>query len=218
MKIINNIEINKTHSIVDYKQAVSYMEQRVSEIAIQKKKELIWFLQHDHIYTIGASGQENEIHHKMNIPYIKTNRGGKVTYHGPGQRIVYFLIDLKKRRKDVRKFVNLIEKSAIDLLNEFDVEAKTFSNRVGIWVIKNKKIKLNKEEKIGAIGLRVKKWVVYHGLSFNINPDLNYYKNIDPCGLPEYSITSLESLGIKISNQDFDDLYLKFFLKHLKKL
>lgn len=218
MKIINNIEINQTTGIVQYKLALQSMEKRVVNISLQKAKELIWFLNHDHIYTIGSSGNENQIYEKKNTPFIRTNRGGKVTYHGPGQRIVYLLIDLKKRKRDIRKFVSLIEKSAIDVLREFNIEAQTFPNRIGIWVTKNQKTKLDKEEKIGAIGLRVKKWIVYHGLSFNIDPNLNYYNNIDPCGLSEYSVTSLKKLGITLSTHKFDELYLKFFLKHLKNL
>ena len=173
---------------------------------------------HNNIYTLGTSGTEKDIHGDIKIPILKTNRGGKVTYHGPGQRVVYFLINLGKREKDVRKFVSLIENSAIKVLKEFNIEAKTFENRVGIWVIKNKEIVLEKEQKIGAIGLRIKKWITYHGLSFNIKPDLSYYKKINACGLKEYSSTSMEKLGENISFKEFDELYLKFFLRGLKNL
>ena len=218
MKINKNIEINYSSELVDYEDSLNLMEERVNEIALNKKSELIWFLNHDHIYTMGASGTVEEIRWELDAPFFKTNRGGKITYHGPGQRIIYFLINLKNRKRDIRKFVNLIENSAIKVLKEFDIEAKTFPDRVGIWIIKNKKNHLNKEQKIGAIGLRIKKWVTYHGLSFNINPNLKYYEKIDACGLKNYSSTSMKSLGININNDEFDKIYLKYFLEDLNKL
>jgi len=218
MKNKNLIEIHHSSKAIDYQESLNFMEKRIIDISLNKKQELIWFLNHDNIYTMGTSAKKNEIHQDAQIPIINTNRGGRTTYHGPGQRIVYFLINLNKRKKDIRKFVNLIENSAIDVLKEFGLEAQTFSDRIGIWVTKNKDIKLEKEEKIGAIGLRVKKWVTYHGLSFNLNPNLNYYKNINACGFSEYSATSMKKLGENISQEQFDNLYLKFFLKRLKKL
>ena len=218
MKILEDIQINHSTNAVDYQDSIQFMEKRVLDILLKKEKELIWFLNHNHIYTIGTSGTKKEIRTKINIPFLKTNRGGKVTYHGPGQRIVYFLINLKNRKKDIRKFVSLIENAAIEMLKEFEIESTTFPDRIGIWVTKNKTVKLDKEEKIGAIGLRVKKWVTYHGLSFNLNPNLDYYKNIDACGLPKYYTTSMKALGVNLSQENFDKLYLKFFLKGLKKL
>jgi lipoyl(octanoyl) transferase len=218
MKIKNLIEINHSNESIDYQESLNFMEKRIIDISLNKKQELIWFLNHNNIYTMGTSAKKNEIHQDAQIPIIKTNRGGRTTYHGPGQRIVYFLINLNKRKKDIRKFVNLIESSAIDVLNEFGLEAQTFSDRIGIWVTKNKNIKLKKEEKIGAIGLRVKKWITYHGLSFNLNPKLKYYQYIDACGLTEYSATSMQKLGIDLSDENFDKIYLKYFLQNLKKL
>ena len=193
------------------------METTVDKILNQNANNLIWFLNHDHIYTCGTSANKNEILHKTNIPVIKTNRGGKTTYHGPGQRIVYLMINLNKRKKDIRKFVNLIEQSVISLLKEFNIESTTFEDRIGIWVTKyNKKI-IKKEKKIGAIGLRIKKWVTYHGLSFNINPNLSYYENILPCGLVDCSVTSLEELGIKLTEKEFDKIFINYFSKALNK-
>jgi len=218
MNVDKNIQISHSTTKVAYKNSLKFMEKRVIDILMGKELELIWFLNHDNIYTMGTSSDRNEIISPVKIPVHKTNRGGKITYHGPGQRIVYLLINLNDRKKDIRKFVNIIENSAIDVLKEFDIEARTFPNRVGIWVTKNKKYKLDKEEKIGAIGLRVKKWITYHGLSFNLNPNLNYYKNINACGFSEYSATSMKKLGENISQEQFDNLYLKFFLKRLKKL
>ena len=218
MKLITKIDIRHSNTLIDYQESLEFMENRVNNICHENERELIWFLNHDNIYTLGTSGNTNQVNSKIDIPIFNTNRGGKITYHGPGQRIVYFMIDLKKRKKDIRKFVSLIEKSAINVLKEFDIEAKTFPDKIGIWVTKNKSSKLLKEEKIGAIGLRLKKWVTYHGLSFNIDTNLDYYKNINACGLLNYSSTSLKKLGVSLSQNEFDKLYLKYFLKDLKIL
>ena len=193
------------------------METTVDKILNQNSNDLIWFLNHDHIYTCGTSANKNEILQKTNIPVIETNRGGKTTYHGPGQRIVYFMINLNNRKKDIRKFVSVIEQSTIYLLKEFDIEARTFPKRIGIWITKSRGKKLSKEKKIGAIGLRIKKWVTYHGLSFNIYPDLKYYQNIHACGLKNFLPTSLLDLDIKLSNKDFDERFKRIFYEKLKR-
>ena len=178
----------------------------------------MWFLNHNHVYTCGTSADKNEILSKTNIPILQTNRGGKTTYHGPGQRIVYFMIDLNKRKKDIRKFVNIIENSVISLLKEFDIEATTFPEKVGIWVIRYQGNKLSKEKKIGAIGLRIRKWVTYHGLSFNINPDLKFYENINACGLNNYSSTSLKDLCINLTDKEFDKMFNKNFNNRMSQM
>ena len=214
----NKITIKKSNQNIDYFEAISFMEKKVKNIFSKKENEMIWFLNHDHIYTCGTSANDNEILYSKNIPIIKTSRGGKTTYHGPGQRIVYFMINLNNRKKDIKKFINLLESSTIYFLKEFDIEATTYPKRVGIWVTKNKDKKLTKEKKIGAIGLRLKKWVTYHGLSFNINPDLSYYDNIHACGLRDYQTTSLSDLGIKINYDEFDEMFMKKFNNELKKL
>ena len=216
--MINKIEIKHSLGLVEYQKSLDFMEKRVLGIANNSESELVWLLNHNHIYTMGTSSSENEIINKINIPFFNSNRGGKITYHGPGQRVIYFLINLTNKKRDIRKFVTLLETSAIKVLQNFNIEAKTFNDRVGIWVIKNGNTRLKKEEKIGAIGLRVKKWITYHGLSFNINPNLEYYKNISACGLSNYSTTSMQALGINISQNQFDELYLKYFLEDLKKL
>ena len=164
-----NIEIKKEYQFVDYEKSLELMQVRVNDIINESKNELIWFLNHDHIYTQGTSSSEKEI--------LKTNRGGKTTYHGPGQRIIYFMINLNKRKKDVRNFITVIEKSLIEFLNIYNIDCRTYKDRVGIWVTGKNGKKFSREEKIGAIGLRLKKWITYHGLSVNINPDLDYYNN-----------------------------------------
>ena len=214
---MDEIEIKKTKKILDYESALKIMEDRVIKIKNNLDKELIWFLTHNNIYTQGTSSSEMDIIKKNNIKILKTNRGGKTTYHGPGQRIIYFLINLNKRKKDIRSFVSLIENSLIQFLNNYNIEATSFRDRVGIWVTKVNGTKLRKEEKIGAIGLRVTKWITYHGLSFNINPDLKYYDDIHPCGLKNYRNTSLKNLGITITNKNFDIQFKEIFLNNLKK-
>ena len=205
------IDIKISNHNIEYIDALNFMEKKVDKIISNEENEMLWFLNHNHLYTCGTSANKNEILFKTNTPIFQTNRGGKTTYHGPGQRIVYIMINLNKRKKDIRKFVNIIENSVISLLNEFDIEATTFPERVGIWVIKYQGNKLSKEKKIGAIGLRIKKWITYHGLSFNINPDLKYYENITACGLKNYSSTSLKNLNINLSDKEFDKIFKKYF-------
>ena len=210
-----SIEIKKQYDFVDYEKSVEFMKSRVSEIITESKEELIWFLNHDHIYTQGTSAAKSEILKKNKIQIVKTNRGGKTTYHGPGQRIIYFIINLNKRKKDIRKFISIIESSLMEFLNMYNIDCSTYKNRVGIWVTGKNGEKFDKEEKIGAIGLRLKKWITYHGLSFNINPDMKYYKYINACGLENYKNTSLEKLGIKINENRFDEEFSRIFLKNL---
>ena len=215
---MNQIEIKISNEEINYKEAVLFMESKVRDISENHSKELLWFLSHNHIFTQGTSASDDEILNSDVIEVLKTNRGGKTTYHGPGQRIVYFMLNLNNKKKDIRKFISIIENSVIDFLKNYNVEARAFKDRVGIWVIKNNKMTFDKEKKISAIGLRVKKWITYHGMSFNINPDLKYYNSIHSCGLKEYANTSLNELGIKIDQKEFDEGFKKIFLNKLKTI
>lgn len=215
---MNQIEIKISNEEINYKEAVLFMESKVRDISENHSKELLWFLSHNHIFTQGTSASDDEILNSDVIEVLKTNRGGKTTYHGPGQRIVYFMLNLNNKKKDIRKFISVIENSVIDFLKNYNVEARAFKDRVGIWVIKNNKMTFDKEKKISAIGLRVKKWITYHGMSFNINPDLKYYNSIHSCGLKEYKNTSLDELGIKIDQKEFDEGFKKIFLDKLKTI
>ena len=215
---MNQIEIKISNKEINYKEAVLFMESKVRDISENHSKELLWFLSHNHIFTQGTSASDDEILNSDVIEVLKTNRGGKTTYHGPGQRIVYFMLNLNNKKKDIRKFISVIENSVIDFLKNYNVEARAFEDRVGIWVIKNNKMTFDKEKKISAIGLRVKKWITYHGMSFNINPDLKYYNSIHSCGLKEYANTSLNELGIKIDQKEFDEGFKKIFLNKLKTI
>ena len=141
---MNEIEIKKSNELIDYESSLYFMKSRVEEIKNDEKKELLWFLNHDHIYTQGTSSNENEIINLNGIPIIKTNRGGKTTYHGPGQRIVYFLLNLNKRKKDIRKLISIIEDTLILFLRNYDIEARSFKDRVGIWVLKSSNLKFDK--------------------------------------------------------------------------
>ncbi len=212
------IEIKKQYDLVHYETSVEFMQIRVNKIINKSKNELIWFLNHDHIYTQGTSATTNEILKKNKIRIVKTNRGGKTTYHGPGQRIVYFMIDLNNKKKDIRKFITIVEKSLMDFLKNYQIDSTTYKERVGIWVTGKNGKKFTQEEKIGAIGLRLKNWVTYHGLSFNINPKMDNYKFIDACGLKNFKNTSLHELDINITEENFDKEFSLIFLKNLRNL
>jgi len=184
-----NIEIKKSIKPVKYDVAVKLLEERLLDINNNKKSDLIWFLEHEEIYTAGTNYKEEEILNK-NIKLIKTNRGGKITYHGPGQLICYFVIDLKQRKKDIRKFITLIEKTIIETLSEFNIKSFSDSKNIGIWV-KDK----TETKKVAAIGIRVSKWIAYHGFAININNDLAKYQNIIPCGILDKGVTNLKSIN-----------------------
>ena len=204
-----NIEIKKSIKPIKYINALDFLEKRLININLNNEKDLIWILEHEDVYTGGTSYNENEILDKS-IDLIKTNRGGKITYHGPGQIICYFVIDLKKRNKDIRKFITLIEKTIIETLLEFNISTFSDSKNIGIWFDDKKKIK-----KVAAIGVRVSKWIAYHGFAINVNNDLSKYKSIIPCGITDKEVTSLE----KINNQNYDNLknqIIKNFIKNLE--
>ena len=215
---MKQIEIKISNDEIDYENALMYMESRVNDISNNQSQELLWFLSHNHIFTQGTSASKEEILNSNVINVIKSNRGGKTTYHGPGQRVVYFMLNLNNKKKDIRKFITIIENSLISFLADYNIEAQAFKDRVGIWVTKSNNITFDKEKKIGAIGLRIKKWITYHGLSFNINPDLKYYNYIHSCGLKEYQNTSMEELGIKLEQSEFDNKFKKIFIEKLQNI
>ena len=204
------IEIKRSIKPVNYDVAINYLEQRVDETINNKtKNELIWFLEHPSIFTTGSSFKKNEILDKS-IKIIKSARGGKITWHGPGQLICYFVIDLNRRKRDIRKFVNKIEKSIISTLNEYNIDSENDRKNVGIWHKKNNEI-----FKVAAIGIRVKRWIAYHGFSLNINNNLNFYKKIIPCGIKDRGVTNL----VKIRKQNYSNIsYIlsNYLVKNLK--
>ena len=203
-----NIEIKKSIKPINYFSAIDLLEKRLEDLHKNKDKELIWILEHDEIFTAGTSYKENEIlDNSVNL--IKTNRGGKITCHSPGQLICYFVLDLRKK-KDIRKFISCIEKTIIDTLNEYNIETFSDKNNVGIWHKKNKTI-----NKVAAIGVRIKKWIAYHGFAININNNLNQYKKIIPCGIKDKGVTNLISIA-KNDYSNLDNLLIEKFILNLK--
>ena len=197
-----SIEIKRSIKPVEYNKAMDLLEKRLEKVINRRGRELIWFLEHKHIYTAGTSYKRTEVLDK-NIKLIKTSRGGKITCHSPGQLICYMVIDLNQRSKDIRKFIISLENSIIDTLKELNISGKSDRENIGIWINHQ-----NEDKKIAAIGIRVRKWVAYHGFSININNNLNYFKKIIPCGLKNKKIIKLK----EISNIRYSD-----FIKHLQK-
>ena len=203
-----NIEIKKSIKPINYFSAIDLLEKRLEDLYKNKDKELIWILEHEEIFTAGTSYKEDEILDNS-IDLIKTNRGGKITCHSPGQLICYFVLDLRKK-KDIRKFISCIEKTIIETLKEYKIETFSDKNNVGIWHKKNKTV-----NKVAAIGVRVKKWIAYHGFAVNINNNLNQYKKIIPCGIKDKGVTNLISIA-KNDYSNLDNLLIKKFISNLK--
>ena len=188
-----------------YSDAVGFMEQRATEIYEGTSPECIWLLEHPTMYTAGTSADPSELVDPNRFPVYESGRGGRYTYHGPGQRVAYVMLDLKKRGPDVRKFVQNLESWVIKTLGQFAVTGERREGHVGIWIRNGTpNDQANKENKIAAIGVRIRKWVTFHGISININPDLSHYKGIVPCGISEQGVTSLWNLGITASIPEVD--------------
>ena len=204
-----NIEIKKSQKLVKYEDALRLMEERLLQIDQKKSKDLIWVLEHENIYTAGTSYKENEILDNS-IKVFKTNRGGKITYHGPGQLICYFVIDLKKIKKDIRNFISIIEKTIIDSLKSYNINTFSDKENIGIWYDDNSEIR-----KVAAIGVRVSKWIAYHGFSINIDNDLKKYDAIIPCGVKDKGITNLKTINNQ-SYADLKDRIIKNFISNLQ--
>ena len=203
-----NIEIKKSIKPINYFDAINILEKRLEDLYAHIDKELIWTLEHDEIFTAGTSYKENEILDNS-IDLIKTNRGGKITCHAPGQLICYFVIDLRKK-KDIRKFISCIEKTIIETLKYYKIETFSDKDNIGIWYKKNDSV-----NKVAAIGVRVKKWIAYHGFSVNINNNLNQYKKIIPCGIKDKGVTNLISI-IDKDYSNLGDLLVEKFISNLK--
>ncbi len=190
-----NIEVKNSEKPVNYDDSMKLLNERVENVLAGSKNELLWILEHNTVYTAGTSSNDQDLINK-NLSIIKTNRGGKYTLHSPGQKVVYFVLNLNKREKDIKKLVNKLEDCIIEILKEYKIESFSDKKNIGIWVKKE-----NKLMKIAAIGIRVKKWIAYHGFSINLFNDLSLYKNIVPCGIKDKGITSLKELGIKDFNK-----------------
>lgn len=206
-------ELRLSSSLVPYPEALATMEARAAAVADGRERELIWLVEHPPLYTAGTSAKPDDLVQPDRFPVFETGRGGQFTYHGPGQRVVYPVINLGKRGRDMRAYVCAIESWIIDTLADFGVKGERRQGRVGVWVVRED----GREEKIAAIGVRVRRWVTLHGLALNVAPDLAHYGGIVPCGLPEYGVTSLAALGKTVTMQQVDEALLRHLPKFLER-
>ncbi len=210
---MHQIEWKISDTLVPYEDALSEMQERAAAIRDGNAPELIWLLEHPPLYTAGTSANAEDLVAPDKFPVYDAGRGGQYTYHGPGQRIAYVLLDLKKRGSDIRAFVQDLEKWVIDVLAQYQIKGEIREGRVGVWIANGRQ-----EDKIAAIGVRVRKWVSFHGISINVEPDLSHYDGIVPCGISEFGVTSLVNQGIPISLAEFDielkDSFERVFLEN----
>jgi len=195
-----------TEGLIPYPDAMARMDAHVDAIAKGTEPERIWLLEHPPLYTAGTSAHEDDLVERERFPVFKTGRGGQYTYHGPGQRVAYVMLDLKRRGGDVRAFVAALEQWVIDTLDQFNVKGERREDRVGVWVRRGPR-----EDKIAAIGIRVRHWVTFHGISINVEPDLMHFGGIVPCGIREHGVTSLVDLGLPVTMADLDVALKKTF-------
>ncbi|CAI3956047.1 lipoyl(octanoyl) transferase LipB [Commensalibacter papalotli (ex Botero et al. 2024)] len=205
------IILQKSKKIISYLNASEYMQNYVQGIYDQKKPECLWFLEHPPLYTAGTSAKEQDLINTQNYPTFYTNRGGQWTYHGPGQRIIYIMMDLRQDHqafppRDIHAFVNAIEDWIILTLKQFNIHAEKRSDRIGLWVIDPA---TQKEEKIAALGIKLTKWISWHGIALNVSPNLEDYSGIIPCGLADYGVTSMKKLGVHYSMDEVDQVLLE---------
>jgi lipoyl(octanoyl) transferase len=202
------VEWIKTDGLTDYDDAVSFMESRVAGIAAGTQEELIWLVEHPPLYTAGTSAKPEDLVDPDRFPVHQSARGGQYTYHGPGQRVAYVMLDVKKRGQDVRAFVQQLEDWIITTLEQFNVKGEKRCGRVGVWVVRDDKpltaLGAPQEDKIAALGIRLRKWVSFHGLSINVELDLAHFDGIVPCGITKHGVTSLVDLGLPVVMADVD--------------
>lgn len=208
-----DIEWRVTDEKVPYDEAIAFMERRVAAIREGTASECVWLLEHAPLFTAGTSADPAELFNPMGFPVHEAGRGGRYTYHGPGQRVGYVMLDLEKRGKDIRNFVHSLEDWMIEALGEFGISAHRANNRIGIWVGEG-----DKEAKIGAIGVRVKRWITLHGFALNVSPDLAHFDGIVPCGISDFGVTSIASQGKQIPLTMVDAALKRSFPTFLKRL
>ena len=213
------MEWKKSRNPLDYKIALIQMEEIVNKIISGDAKETIWLLEHNEIYTAGTSTKDIHLKNVKGAPVIKTNRGGQLTFHGPGQRIIYLMINLERFSYDIRKYVSFLEQLIMNTLYEFNISTHRWDKAIGVWTYKqinSRKIVKKERHKIASIGIRVRKKISFHGISVNINPNLNFFEKIVPCGLENSKATSAKELGVQVSYDDFDEA-IKFNFEKLLK-
>lgn len=208
------VQLRRSTGLVPYEDAVREMEARVAAIHAGDAPELVWLLEHPPLYTAGTSAQETDLLSPNRFPVFKSGRGGQYTYHGPGQRVVYVLLDLKQHGQDIRCYVKDLERWMIDALAQFGVRGETRDDRIGIWVQRDTDTSvLPGEDKIGAIGVRVRRWISFHGAAINVAPNLEHFSGIVPCGVAQHGVTSLNALGKDANMQDVDKALTASFEK-----
>lgn len=209
------VEWITSDALVPYEDAVAFMDKRVAEIAAGEAEECIWLLEHPALYTAGTSAKREDLTDPDRFPVYDSKRGGQYTYHGPGQRVAYVMLDLNKRGRDIRRFVTQLETWMIAALAEFNVTAEIRDGRVGVWVPRPEKAPLPdgspREDKIGAIGVRLRRWISFHGISINLEPELSHFDGIVPCGITGHGVTSLVDLGLPVTMNDLDIALKKQF-------
>jgi lipoyl(octanoyl) transferase len=203
------VALKFSKGLTNYEDAICLMEKRVEEIRAGVADELIWFVEHPPLYTAGTSSKKSDLLSPKRFPVFDAGRGGQYTYHGPGQRVVYVMLDLNKRGRDVRQFVTNLENWVINTLAEFSVIGEKRDGRVGVWV----RGEAGQENKIAAIGVRVRKWVSFHGICINVEPDLSHYTGIVPCGISDHGVTSLINLGRTVTMNDLDEALQRTWCK-----
>lgn len=205
---LNMVEWITSDGLTDYDEAVTFMENRVAAIAAGKAEECIWLVEHPALYTAGTSAKREDLTDPDRFPVYESKRGGQYTYHGPGQRVVYVMLDVGKRGRDVRRFVQQLEQWVILTLEQFNITGHIREGRVGVWVERDDRpltaLGAKAEDKIAAIGIRLRKWISFHGISINLDPDLSHFDGIVPCGITEHGVTSLVDLGLPVSMPDVD--------------
>lgn len=211
----NNVQWHVSDRLVPYEAAVTTMEERVARIAAGQAPEAIWLLEHPPLYTAGTSAKPQDLTDPDRFPVHVSQRGGQYTYHGPGQRVVYVMLDVGKRGRDVRRFVQQLEEWVIATLDQFNVKGEIRTGRVGVWVSRDDKplsaTGQQPEDKIAAIGIRLRKWISFHGISINVEPELDHFSGIIPCGITEHGVTSLVDLGLPVTMGDVDVALRRMF-------
>lgn len=210
------VEWKVTEGLTKYDEALAFMEARVAEIAAGRAEECIWLLEHPPLYTAGTSADIADLRDPDRFPVFQASRGGQYTYHGPGQRVAYVMLDLNRRGRDIRAFVDRLETWVIAALAAFNIEGRVHPDRVGVWIERPEKPNLPddtpREDKIAAIGIRLRKWISFHGISINIEPDLSHFDGIVPCGIAGHGVTSFWDLGHTVSMTDVDMALKKTFV------
>ena len=201
---MNEVEWIISSGLIEYTDALKAMDERVDLIQKGNAKELVWLLEHPPLYSAGTSAKPEDLLTPNRFPVFKTGRGGQYTYHGPGQRVAYIMLDLNRRRRDIRAFVSSLETWIINTLAKFNIRGERRSDRIGIWVRRTDLNNSEREDKIGAIGIRIKRWVTLHGISINVSPDLEHFGGIIPCGIGGYGVTSFEDIGQPLGFYDLD--------------